>query len=208
MKTMRFVPLTAIVASLVFACSALAQGQFSQAQAQAIINTLDWNRLLAYGKAWAQAEPNNATAWYVIGHAYGSKFYNVGLGQPAEAADAYRRAVQLNPKWVEAWNALGLMEQEIGQWRDSVTALERATQLAPDRTSYWDFLCGSYMHTHQFQQAGEAADNLEKYAKTAKDWFQAGTCYYGVAPYYQPTLMYQKSKTATTQASPRISKRA
>jgi cytochrome c-type biogenesis protein CcmH/NrfG len=46
-------------------------------QAQEIINTKDWNRLLAYGKTWAQDEPNNATAWYVIARAYGSKFYKL-----------------------------------------------------------------------------------------------------------------------------------
>ena len=52
------------------------------------------------------------------------------------------------------------------------------------------------MHTHQFQQAAEAGDNIEKYAQRPSDWFEAGTCYYAVAPYYQPTPMYQKSKAA------------
>jgi len=186
--------------SLGFVSPLSAQSQFSQAGAQAIINTQDWNRLLAYGQAWAKAEPNNATAWYVVGRAYGSKYYNIGLGRPAEAAVAYQRVVQLNPRWVEAWHALGLTYQELGQWRESVAALEHATQLVPQRTNSWDFLCASYMHTHQFQQAAAAGDNLEKYARTASDWFQAGTCYYGVAPYYQPTPMYQKSKAAFLKA--------
>jgi tetratricopeptide (TPR) repeat protein len=195
----RFVSFAAFMLVL-SAYFAAAQSQFSQAGAQAIINTKDWNRLLAYGQAWAKAEPNNATAFYVIARAYGSKFYNIGLGRPDEAAAAYQRVVQLNPQWVEAWNALGITYQELGQWKESVGALERATQLAPDRTHYWDFLCASYMHTHQFQQATAAADNLERYARTSSDWFQAGTCYYAVAPYYEPTPMYQKSKAAFTRA--------
>src|SRR5579863_4607799 len=101
MKTMRLVPLFTIIASLVCELQLGAQHQYSQAQAQAIINSKDWNRLLAYGREWSQAEPNNATAWYVIARAYGSKSYNIGLGQPAEAALAYQRTVQLNPQWVE-----------------------------------------------------------------------------------------------------------
>jgi len=173
-----------------------AQSRYSQAGAQAIINTRDWNRLLAYGQDWAKAEPGNATAWYVIARAYGSKEYNIGLERPTEAAAAYRRVVQLDPRWVEAWHALGLTDQELGQWKESVAALEHATQLVPGRTNSWDFLCASYMHTHQFQQAAAAGDNLEKYARTATDWFQAATCFYAVAPYYQPTPMYQKSKAA------------
>jgi tetratricopeptide (TPR) repeat protein len=195
-------PRAAIIAitMTLFSCYADAQGQFSQAGAQAIINTKEWNRLLAYGQAWARAEPNNATAYYVIARAYGSKYYNIGVGQPAEAAAAYRKVVQLNPQWVEAWNALGITYQELGQWQESVQALERATQLAPQRTTYWDFLCASYMHTHQFQQAGQAADNLARYARTVSDWFQTGTCYYAVAPYYEPTMMYQKAKAAFQKA--------
>jgi tetratricopeptide (TPR) repeat protein len=185
-----------LVLSAAFTASLSAQSQFSQAGAQAIINRQDWNGLLAYGQAWAKAEPDNPTAWYVIARADGSKSYNIGLGRPADAAAAYERVVRLNPRWVEAWHALGLTRQELGQWKESAAALEQATRLVPQRTNSWDFLCASYMHTHQFQQAAQAADSLEKYAQRAGDWFQAGSCYYAVAPYFEPVPMYQKSKAA------------
>lgn len=187
---------TCAVVTVLFVTRAAAQRQFSQAGAQEIINTKDWNRLLAYGKAWAEAEPRNATAWYVIARAYGSKDYNIGLGQPTDAATAYRKVVQLNPQWAEAWNALGITDLEIGQWQEAANALEHATQISPQRTTYWDFLCAAYMHTHQFEQAAHAADNMERYATGMKDWFQAGACYSSVGPYYEPTAMYQKSKAA------------
>jgi len=197
MKTLeRFVSGVALLVCLSFALSAAAQGRFSQEQAQAIINTKDWNRLLAYGKAWAQAEPNNATAWYVIGRAYGSKYYNIGLGQPADAAIAYERAVQLNPQVADAWDALGVTYQELERWKESVAALERATQLAPERTGYWDFLSTAYMHTRQFSQAAAAAGSIEGHARNANDWFKAGAAYYAVAPFYDTTPMYQRSKAA------------
>jgi tetratricopeptide (TPR) repeat protein len=188
-------PLVAFLVALL-AGSPAGQARFSQAGAQAIINTQDWNRLLAYGQAWAKAEPNNATAWYTIARAYGSKYYKIGLARPADAIVAYQHVVHLNPQWVEAWNALGITYQELGQWRESVAALERATQLAPQRTTYWDFLAASYMHTRQYEQAARAVANLQRHATTAADWFQAGAGYYAVAPYYQPTPMYEKSKAA------------
>jgi len=181
---------------MLFPLPLAAQSEYSKAGAMAIMQTKDWNRLLAYCQAWTKAEPNNADAWFCVGRTYGSKYHNIGLGQPAEAASAYQRAVKLNPQSPETWHALGLTYQELGQWKESVAALEHAVQLVPQRTNSWDFLCVSYMHTHQFQQAAEAGDNIERYARTATDWFQAGTCYYGVAPYYQPTPMYQKSKEA------------
>src|SRR5436190_19737716 len=95
----KFVSCVAIAALLSFAGSAAAQSRFSQAQAQAIINRQDWNGLLAYGKAWAQAEPNSGDAWFVIGRAYGSKYYHIGLEQPQNAVPAFQRLVQVNPQW-------------------------------------------------------------------------------------------------------------
>jgi tetratricopeptide (TPR) repeat protein len=185
-----------LVLLLTLVSPAPAQSQFSKAGAQAIINTQDWNRLLAYGQAWTRAEPNNADAWYVVGRAYGSKYYNIGLGRPADAVQAYQRAVQLNPQLKEGWEMIGLTDEELGQWSGSAAALQHVLQMDPQQTNAWDFLCSAYIHLHQFQQAAEAVDNLEKNAKTATDWFQAGTDYYAVAPYYQPTPMYQKSKAA------------
>src|SRR5262249_34742898 len=193
MKKARLVSFVAIIVSLSFAGSAAAQSRFSQAQAQTIINRQDWNGLLAYGKACVQAEPNNGDAWLVIGRAYGSKYYHIGLEQPQNAVPAFQRLVQVKPQWPDGWNALGTVEQEVGQWKESAIAFERATQLAPERPHYWDMLVGSYMHTHQFPQAASAAANVEKYARTASDWFQAGAAYYGVGPYYEPTAMYQRS---------------
>jgi tetratricopeptide (TPR) repeat protein len=175
---------------------AAAQSQFSKAGALALMQTQDWNRVLAYCQAWTKAAPGDAEPWRCVARTYGSKYYGIGLGQPAAAADAYQRAVQLDPHSAETWHALGITYQELGQWPDSVTAFERALQVAPQRTNSWDFLCASYMQTHQFAQAAGAADNIKKYASVAADWFNAGTCYYAVAPWYQPTPMYEKSKAA------------
>ena len=181
---------------MLFPLPLTAQSQYSKSGATAIMQTKDWHRLLAYCQGWTKTEPNNADAWFCVGRAYGSKQYNIGLGQPAEAASAYQRSVKLNPQSPEAWHALGLMAQELGQWKESVAALEHAVQITPQRTNSWDFLCASYMHTHQFQQAANAGENIERYARTATEWFQAGTCFYAVAPYYEPIPMYQKSKKA------------
>jgi tetratricopeptide (TPR) repeat protein len=177
-------------------CILIAQSQFSKEGAMALMQTKDWNRILAYCQAWTKAAPNNADAWFCVGRTYGSKAYSIGLGQPAAAVAAYQRAVQLDPRAAETWHALGITYQELEQWLNSVSAFEHALQVAPQRTNSWDFLCASYMHTHQFQQAAGAADNIERYARAAADWFNAGTCYYAVAPWYQPTVMYQKSKAA------------
>jgi tetratricopeptide (TPR) repeat protein len=63
-------------------------------------------------------------------------FHNYGVSLEAlrrfeEAADAYRRAAQLNPSDAEAWANLGAMLAGLGRWKDAAPCQERAMRLAP-----------------------------------------------------------------------------
>jgi hypothetical protein len=115
-----------MVSVFAFARPAAAQGQFSVAQAQAIMRSRNWNQLLAYGKAWAKAEPSNADAWYTIARGYGSKADHTGLEEPAKAVPAYKQVVKLRPQWAGGWYALGVTEQELGQYNASEMPLLRS----------------------------------------------------------------------------------
>src|SRR5262249_37314669 len=139
-----------LIAAALVAGPARAQSQYSVAQAQALINTKDWNRVLADGQAWTRREPANPGAWFLWGRAYGSKYYHIGLERPADAAPAFEHMVALDPQWPDGWHALGVIQQELEQWDRSAVSLEHAVQLAPDRTRYWDFLCASYIHLHRY----------------------------------------------------------
>jgi tetratricopeptide (TPR) repeat protein len=185
-----------VIAAVLAARAGVAQSQYSVARAQELINTKDWNRVLAYGQAWTRADPQSSDAWFLVGRAYGSKYYHIGLERPADAAPAFEHVVALKPEWPDGWNALAITQQELGQWDRSAVSLEHAVKLAPERTKYWDFLCASYIHLHRFDQATRAAESLARQARTEADWFMVGTDYYAIAPYYEPTPSYQRSKAA------------
>jgi tetratricopeptide (TPR) repeat protein len=188
-----------VIAAVLAARAGVAQGQYSRDQAQQLINTKDWNRVLAYGQAWTRAEPQNSEAWFLVGRAYGSKYYHIGLERPADAAPAFERAAALKPEWPDGWNALAVIQQELGQWDRSAASLERAVKLAPERIKSWDFLCASYIHLHRFEDATRATESQAKQAHTATDWFMVGANYYAIAPYYEPTTSYHRSKDAYTK---------
>jgi cytochrome c-type biogenesis protein CcmH/NrfG len=118
----------------------------------AIIQTKDWNRLLAYGQAWTRAQPNNPDVWFVIGRAYGNKAFHVGLERPLDAVPAYERAVQLQPQSIDAWVALGMADEELDRWAAAVVAFQHCVQINPDAVRYWDQLAISYGHAQQFAQ--------------------------------------------------------
>src|SRR5262249_31174813 len=104
-----------LIAAAPVAGPARGPGQSRRAQAQALINTKNWNRVLAYGQAWTRAEPRNRDAWFLVGRAYGSKYYHIGLERPADAAPAFEHMVALDPQWPDGWHALGVIQQELEQ---------------------------------------------------------------------------------------------
>uniref|UniRef100_UPI002FCAD57A tetratricopeptide repeat protein n=1 Tax=Aromatoleum sp. TaxID=2307007 RepID=UPI002FCAD57A len=57
--------------------------------------------------------------------------YREGQGAFEEASAAYRKALDADPKYAPAWNALGTLQVQLGQFDDGLVALERAVQLQP-----------------------------------------------------------------------------
>jgi tetratricopeptide (TPR) repeat protein len=186
----------ALLPCSIFVPPAAAQRQYSRQGAQAIINTQDWNRLLAYGNAWARAEPNNADAWFVIGRAYGSKAFGVGLGRPLDAAAAFEHAVQVQPQSLDSWVALGMTDEELGRWAAAAVAFQHRVQINPDNTHYWDQLAISYGHAQQFRLEADAIANLETHAKDVQDWNMAGTDLSAMAPFYETATTLQNARVA------------
>jgi hypothetical protein len=69
-------------------------GTYSVTGANAYVGRQDWNGLVRYSSAWAEAEPRAAMPWYFLGNTYG-----IGLHQPAQAVRAFEKAVALQPHW-------------------------------------------------------------------------------------------------------------
>jgi tetratricopeptide (TPR) repeat protein len=192
----RFMLILGLIASFLFTRPAAAQSNYTLGRAQAFAQANDWEGLLAYGQGWSRAEPNNPDAWYSMARAYGSKLYNFGLKRPNDAAPCYQHAVALRPQWPEAWYALGMTQQETGDFNGSIVALNHAVEQAPARTNYWYSLFSSYSHIRKFELAIQALGNLEKNSRTPRDWFLVGSGYSGLAVYYGGTPVYQKARAA------------
>lgn len=83
-------------------------------------------------KAWT-VEPvmtvrhgsQNAAGYYALGR------HEENRPPPEKALKAYRKAVEADPGFVPAWNALGALHARLGQLEEALGALERAVKLAP-----------------------------------------------------------------------------
>lgn len=68
-----------------------------------------WHEVLAVADDWARAEPDNAEPWFLRGEAESR------LDQHREAARAYSRATELDPRFALAWYQLGETRFKLGE---------------------------------------------------------------------------------------------
>lgn len=61
------------------------------------------------------------------------------------AIQAYRRAVQVDPRFVEAWTNLGYAYRKLKDYTRSVEAYRRALDLRPDYAPAHDYLARTYL---------------------------------------------------------------
>ncbi len=69
-----------------------------------------WSDLLGLTDRWTREDSGNAESWFMRGVSLAR------LGQPDRAADAYRKSVELNPRFTRAWFDLGNAYVELGRF--------------------------------------------------------------------------------------------
>jgi tetratricopeptide (TPR) repeat protein len=153
-------------------------------QAQALEKRADWTGLLAWGRAWAQAEARNPLAWFVQGRALGEMgrfpeaiaayrqnlrlapgdvFAHNNLGnawrdsrRPSEAMRAYRAAVEIDPDYLPAWHNLGLTFYLTRGEAGVTQALQQLQAADPELAEVWRALAVEYSVTRDPRVAREA----------------------------------------------------
>lgn len=68
----------------------------------------NWFGVLDVARAWTRSEPDNATAWFVLGKAHQR------LLQNDQSIEAFRKAIALDGAYTEAWYRLGLSYTRAG----------------------------------------------------------------------------------------------
>ncbi|MGK2913726.1 MAG: trypsin-like peptidase domain-containing protein, partial [Porticoccaceae bacterium] len=80
----------------------------------------DWQGLVRHALGWTKARPRDASAWYVLGIAYGQ------VRQPAKEIEAYQQALRIDSQHVDAWYNLGNAYADAGQPAKAIEAYQRA----------------------------------------------------------------------------------
>ena len=171
--------------------------------AVALQKAQDWAGMLTHCRQWTQAEPDNNTAWFYLGLAYGrlgrhqeaieayreavridpdyaNVWYNLGLkygelGRHPEAIEAYREAVRIDPDYGDAWRDLGLAYERLGRWGEAIEADQEALRLDPDDALAWNNLGVTYEKLGRHQDAIEAyQEALRLKPDFVQAWYNLG----------------------------------
>jgi tetratricopeptide (TPR) repeat protein len=153
-------------------------------QAIALERQGNWQGLLQLGRQWSQAQPNNATAWFILGRALGElnrlpeaiSAYKINLRiEPGDvharnnlgnayrnsnsylqAMFAYRDAVRINPEYVPAWQNLGLTFYQLKGMTGVSQALQQLHTSDPELAEAWYKLAIQYSQSHDARIAQQA----------------------------------------------------
>lgn len=98
----------------------------------------------------------HARAWYNLG------FMRDQQGQKELAIEAFKHAVELDPKLDLAWYGLGMAYAALGQHEAAVNALEQAAFLVPRNTHVWYALGMAHHHAHSPDKVAAAARHLSR----------------------------------------------
>lgn len=136
-----------------------------------------------------------------------SSFSLQGIGQYASQRDwpgalSYGvRWTQAEPNNPDAWYAVSLAQENMGQLPGAIQAAKHAIQLKPAQWAYWYPLCESYMgmgtRVGYEELARDCANQLQRRARADWEWFSTGNVYYSLAE-LQPSL-YRSAKAAYVQ---------
>lgn len=117
-------------------------------------------------------EPQNAGAYLRLGHAYarGQRF--------AEAAEAYKSALRINPKLDEAYHALGAVAFNQKNYSEALKYFQQDLERSPkDSLRLYD-IGNVYMQLKEFNKAAkfysEAIDNSDSFAEAH---YNLAVCY-------------------------------
>ena len=119
---------------------------------RSVVGLLSLCLLLAVG---CKTDPEVAKRRYLES---GQRYFD--KGQYPEAAIQYRKALQMDPRYADAYYHLGKTDLKLRQWQDAYKAFNQMVLIDPSNVSAHTELFSLYLSGHQYTEAQQEADTL------------------------------------------------
>lgn len=138
----------------------------------------------------------DAYTWYDLGVVLGKS------KKRDEALAAFRKAIELNERFREAWLAYGVVLRENGKHEEAIDALTMYLELADDKAETLGYasLGKSYFQTGEFEKAAaylkRAAFLTDEKKELGDFYYNVGNSYFELAEYDEGLAWYKKALSA------------
>ena len=177
------------IAATLLTSSAWAQS-YSRSGASRYMQSQDWQGLKRYAQAWTQAAPRDPDGWAYLGMVEG-----LHLNQPAQAVEAIRRSLALNPQQPDGWEALGVNLIALGQNAQAVEAIQHAIALNPSQLQFRNNLAVAYSKQGNWNAALSTLDSMRPLVSRQniwQGWYMLGNGYLKMEKPSQAVAAYQQ----------------
>jgi tetratricopeptide (TPR) repeat protein len=134
-----------------------------------------------------EQQSNNADAVLGLARAYDAK------KDSAKAEASYKKAIELQPKYWSAYNALGIFYYTHGNVPASLPFFQKVVQLAPDNMRGYNNLGGAYQQMGRYDDAIGVFQRTLDQKPTAQAYSNLGTCYYFLGRYKEAAGEFEKA---------------
>jgi superkiller protein 3 len=163
---------------------------YSRSGASRYMQSRDWQGLKRYAEAWTQASPRDPDGWAYLGLVEG-----LYLNERAQAVEAIRRSLALNPQQPDGWEALGVNLTAIGQYAQAVEAIQRAIALSPRQLQFRNNLAVAYSQQGNWSAALSTLDEMRPIVvrqNSWQGWYTLGNGYLQMEKAPQAVAAYQQ----------------
>ncbi len=106
---------------------------------------------IEYIKKMLKEYPDDKEACFILGHIYKNK-----LDQPRQAIPYYKSVIELDPSYKLAYNELAYAYNDIGEYDESIWAINKYIELAPDEANPYDSRGDIYAYNGNLPMAIES----------------------------------------------------
>jgi tetratricopeptide (TPR) repeat protein len=126
-------------------------------------------------------------------------YFNRGVdlyqrGEYESALKAFDKAIELKPKFAEAWNSKGVILSNLGRYDEALKAFDEAMELKPKFAFAWSNKGAALDNLGRYDEALKAYDKtIELKPKFAKGWYNKGVALGNLARYDEALKAYDKT---------------
>ncbi len=130
-----------------------------------------------------------------IGGRTAVEWFNMGLKakNPKEKMKCYDKALEIDPKYVGAWNNKGSALYELGRYDEAIKSYDRALEIEPKYVVAWGRKGNALYKLGRYDEAIKSYDRaLEIDPKDADAWNNKGNALYNLGRYKEAIECYDK----------------